>query len=252
MRKIIQIDLKIIITKCIMTVYIFSVDGNIGSGKSTFIKRLSKYLKNIHNLPIIYLQEPVQDWKGIKHDDNKNLIEKYYEDQEKWGFSFQITTLISRISQIKNTIANNYDCIIITERSICSDKNVFCQMLYDTNVINTLNYNIYLRWFNEFIKDYPINGYIYIKTKPEKALERVLKRKRKGEEEIPIEYLSLCNVYHNNWLKKEEKLLELDGNLDIDDIPSEWVQNVKSFISQFLPPEVDPFELEFIMSHPFF
>ena len=35
--------------------------------------------------------------------------------------------------------------------------------------------NIYLKWYNEFIKDYPVTGYIYIKTSPDKAFERVLK-----------------------------------------------------------------------------
>ena len=51
-------------------------------------------------------------------------------------------------------------------------------MLYNNKIINTLDYNIYLKWYNEFIKDYPITGFIYVKTTPEKAYERVLKRKR--------------------------------------------------------------------------
>ena len=86
-----------------MTFYIFSIDGNIGSGKSTLlIKKLKNELSSINNLKIIYLQEPVDDWKNIKDENGINLIENYYKNQEKWGFSFQITTLISRIALLKN------------------------------------------------------------------------------------------------------------------------------------------------------
>ena len=152
-----------------MPLYIFSIDGNIGSGKSTLINKLKIQLKKINNLKIIYLQEPVDDWKNIKDENNTNLIENYYKDQEKWGFSFQITTLISRIALLKNLKYDNI--IIITERSISSDKNVFCNMLYNNKIINTLDYNIYLKWYNEFIKDYPITGVIYVKTTPEKHMK---------------------------------------------------------------------------------
>ena len=57
-----------------MVFYIFSVDGNIGSGKSTLIKKLSKVFKKLYNIKVIYLQEPVEDWKSIKDENNINLI----------------------------------------------------------------------------------------------------------------------------------------------------------------------------------
>ena len=68
--------------------------------------------------------------------------------------------------------------IIVTERSVYTDKEVFAKMLYDNNKIEEVNYQIYLQWFNEFIKDIPLNGIIYLKTKPEKSLERIIKRGR--------------------------------------------------------------------------
>ena len=131
-----------------MVLKIFSLDGNIGSGKSTLIhllKENQEILQNNIGREIIFLQEPVDDWKNIVDENNKNLIENYYVDQKKWGFSFQITTLISRISQLKNIRDNGCEVVVITERSISSDKNVFCKMLYDDGIINTLDYNIYNR-----------------------------------------------------------------------------------------------------------
>jgi len=235
-----------------MVFYIFSVDGNIGSGKSTLIKKLKNQLIKLYNINVIYLQEPVDEWKSIKDENNINLIENYYCDQEKWGFSFQITTLISRIALLKN-LNSHRDAIILTERSICSDKNVFCKMLHNDNIINTLNYNVYLKWFDEFIKDYPITGYIYIKTTPEKAYERVLKRKRIEEEGVPLEYLKKCNDYHDNWLENENNVLIIDGNKDLNDdiIPDEWIQSIDTFIKTYIPNEELEFNKYFIDHHPF-
>ena len=35
-------------------VYIFNVEGNIGSGKSTLVRILEKELKSINSIPIVY------------------------------------------------------------------------------------------------------------------------------------------------------------------------------------------------------
>ena len=74
--------------------YIFSVEGNIGSGKSTLVKMLKNSLKTIKNTNVIYLPEPVSVWESIKAKDGKNAIEKYYENPEKyegnilWGHKY--------------------------------------------------------------------------------------------------------------------------------------------------------------------
>ena len=43
---------------------LFAIDGNIGSGKSSRVNDLKKYLKL--NPSFIFLQEPVDDWNSIK------------------------------------------------------------------------------------------------------------------------------------------------------------------------------------------
>ena len=116
---------------------IYSLEGNIGSGKSTLIDLLqnskalnSKFLNNI-----VYLPEPVDIWSTIKDDAGITILEKFYKDQNKYAFSFQMMAYISRISQLRQAIRNNPYAILITERSVYTDKNVFAQMLYDNNKI---------------------------------------------------------------------------------------------------------------------
>ena len=82
-------------------VSIFTIEGNIGSGKSTLITILKKSNTALKHIPIIYLPEPVAIWESIKDSKGKNIIEKYYQNQEKYAFSFQMMAYISRIHQLR-------------------------------------------------------------------------------------------------------------------------------------------------------
>jgi deoxyadenosine/deoxycytidine kinase len=198
---------------------IFSIEGNIGSGKSTLLKKLNK----INDKQIVYLQEPVDIWNEIKDINGKTIIEKYYEDNERYAFSFQMMAYISRLSQIRN--AYKEGVILITERCIFTDFNVFARMLYDSSKIEEIEFLIYKKWFDEFLKELPIPTLIYIKTTPETCLERVKKRNRKGEN-IPLEYLQTCHDYHENWINGySSDVLVLDGENEIN------VEDIISFIS---------------------
>ena len=77
---------------------IYSIEGNIGSGKSTFIDILKKENK-LQN--VIYLEEPVEVWETIKDKSEETILEKFYKNQNKYSFSFQMMAYISRLSELK-------------------------------------------------------------------------------------------------------------------------------------------------------
>ena len=212
-------------------VYIFSIEGNIGSGKSTLVKILSEKLHHIAHTPVIYVQEPVSEWNNIKDHNGKTILEKFYADQHKYAFSFQMMAYISRLALLKRVIKENPNAILITERSVFTDKEVFAKMLYDEGKIEEVNYQIYLQWFNEFIEDIPITGLIYMNTTPEKSEERVNIRARSGEN-IPLEYLKRCHEYHTKWINNFKKPVSLfDGNIDfIDSLEINSLNKISSFI----------------------
>ena len=205
---------------------IYSVEGNIGSGKSTIIKILKQHFKDNKN--IIFLLEPVDEWNSIRDKNDKTIIENYYENKEKYAFSFQIMAYISRLSQLKEALQKGYE-YIITERSVSTDKNVFAKMLYDDKDIDEINYSIYNKWFDEFIKDIPNINYIYIKTDTLIAESRVIERSRKGESNISFDYLQRCCNYHETWFDSLSNYLEINGNININNEPSYVNQIIKSF-----------------------
>ena len=165
------------------------------------------------------------------YKDGKNVIECYYENQKKYAFQFQMMAYITRITQLRKTVEENNNCIIITERSILTDRNVFAKMLYDNETLDKVSHEIYLKWFNELSRGLEIHSYIYIHTSPLTSSERIIKRNRKGEI-VPLEYLQTCHEYHENWLNKEKMVIKLNGEQNYkNDIPPEWLFIIKSHLS---------------------
>lgn len=214
---------------------IVSIEGNIGSGKSTLLENLRKHYKN--NECVIFLREPVDEWEKIKDSDGNTMLKKFYSDTTKYSFAFQMMAYISRLKILKNTIksfADNKEYIIITERSLYTDRYVFAKMLFDDNKIEDVCYQIYLNWFDEFIEDFRIGHSIYIKALPDKCYERIHTRAREGEELIQLSYLEVCHKYHEEFLENlnTEKLI-LDGNQDIyknEQIVEQWLHQIHQFI----------------------
>jgi deoxyadenosine/deoxycytidine kinase len=176
----------------------------------------------------------VDEWENIKDKKGLTILEKFYSDQEKYAFSFQMMAYISRLKLLKDAFENNNDCIIITERSLLTDKMVFAQMLYDNKKIEDINYIIYLKWFETFIENYPLEKIIYIKCNPSICLKRINNRSRQGENNIPIEYLTECHLYHEKMMDQlHVNKLILDGDIDIyyDDAKlQEFINTIENFI----------------------
>lgn len=175
---------------------IISIEGNIGAGKSTLIKQIQNYFER----NVVFIQEPIDEWNTIQTKENKTILECFYENQEKYAFSFQMMAYISRIATLQKAIEENPNSILIVERSVYTDKFVFAKMLYDNGQINEIEHQIYLKWFDFFLCKLPNVYTIYLRTNPSICLERIKKRNREGEENISIAYLENCHKYHEDWI----------------------------------------------------
>jgi deoxycitidine kinase/deoxyguanosine kinase len=211
---------------------IIVVQGNIGSGKSTFVEKLKTRYGGRKD--ICFLQEPVNEWLTVKDKQGVNILENYYKDQPKYAFMFQMMAYISRLAMLKRAIESNLYEYIITERCLNTDRNVFCKMLYDDGLIEDIGYQIYNKWFDEFNNFNTIDYvHIYLKTDPIVSKKRVDKRAR-AEESIPIEYLTKCHEYHDKWLlTTDQKVVLIDSNQDTDINPNidHWYGMIELYLS---------------------
>ena len=175
---------------------IFSIEGNIGTGKSTLMQHLQKHFA---------------------------------------GASEAGAGASEAGAGASEAGASEAD-IIVTERSLYTDYHVFAQMLYDTNKIEDVEFAIYRKWFDEFIEDLPAFAFIYIRCEPQVSFARVNKRARNGESVIPLSYLENCHLYHEQWLmssNKKNRILVIDANSDINGdgaLLSKWIKQIEEFI----------------------
>ena len=79
-----------------MAPLIISVEGNIGSGKSTFVSFMQRTMTNV-----IFLQEPVDEWNDIRDRDNETILSKFYKDQPNYSFAFQNDGIYIAFSSIE-------------------------------------------------------------------------------------------------------------------------------------------------------
>lgn len=200
---------------------IISIDGNIGSGKSTVLKHLRERLSENKNF--VFVDEPVKEWSKIEHN-GVTILEQFYGNTEKYSFSFQMMAYITRLNMLKTAVKENPKAIIITERCLYTDKFVFAKMLYDQKQINDYEYQIYNKWFDEFISDLPEHKFFFINSNPTKSKERITKRKRAGEDNITIEYLLACEQYHSDMYNKHSQ-----NTLKVIDIESYELNTTKYY-----------------------
>ena len=185
-------------------------------------------------MKICFLQEPVAIWESIKDNNHKNIIEHFYEDNERYSFAFQMMAYISRLKLLKDALNENYD-IIFTERSIYSDRNVFATMLYKSNKMNSIEYTIYNQWFDEFSSIIKNIKTIYIRTVPEICKLRIDIRSRKGEN-IELDYLKTCHYYHEIWLNRDKQHANTNTNINANTNANILIidGNVETNTSQFI------------------
>tara|TARA_B100000941_G_scaffold71042_1_gene48214 strand:+ start:58 stop:708 length:651 start_codon:yes stop_codon:yes gene_type:complete len=198
---------------------IISIEGNIGSGKSSVIKELKKKYKQFY-----YLEEPVDSWTSVKDDNGKTILDLFYGDNTRWAYTFQNLAYITRVKQIL-AIKDKYEYIVM-ERSIFTDRNVFAKIMEQDGHINKIEKGLYDQWFEFLKKDVKVDGYIYIKADPKTSLERIRKRNRQGEENITLEYLEKLHKAHNEWLI-QENTTNIDGN---DEMSHNYIHNIYSQI----------------------
>jgi thymidine kinase len=212
---------------------IFTVEGNIGSGKTTLISQL-KDVK--FDKPHIVVFEKVDEWSKLKDNEGQDILSLFYKDKQKYSYIFQSYVLFSRLHHLMETIKSHPNHIIICERCHLTDLYVFAKSLYELKDLNDIEWRVYNMWHQQLRDMLNINltGCIFVNTSPEVCFNRIKKRSRTGESGIPLDYLTLLHEKHVDWLlgrpKQDENkkwfslkkdfvnsVLNLDGNVDLYD-----------------------------------
>lgn len=190
---------------------IFFVEGNIGTGKSTFLSVIEKYYPNCQ---VIY--EPVDLWTSLTDDQGVNILDYFYNDTKRYAYTFQNLAFVSRIENM-DLIDSTKEYVFI-ERSIWSDKNIFAKNCFEMGSMNSIEYKLYNRWFNWLEKKLELSEYtfIYLKCSAETSFERLTKRQRPEEKGVSLDYLKQIESRHEDWLSNIRHVL-VDASVNLKD-----------------------------------
>ncbi len=209
--------------------FIFSIEGNIGSGKTTIIHHLQRLYKDV-----ILVEEPVKDWQNLE---GENLLKKKNEDLIRWGYSFEAYVLITKMNELTK-VADSDKKIILIERCMLTDKAFF-----DVNVENNLSNPMEEAMFKhlyEFLSNnvYPkLSGIIYLDTPVDECIKRMKERGRKEEKSITAEYLTQLDQHFKDVVNASGiPVLYLNGKYDLKtdlpDIEKKLTAFVKDHITE--------------------
>lgn len=223
-----------------MSVVIVSIEANIAAGKTTLIENLLK--KDHHNVIFHLVPEPVDTWKKIMIG-NCDALTKFYNDMHGTALPFQLIALLTRKQLFdleyekakKIAEETGKKVILISERTILSDKHIFARMLHESGFINESGIVAYNMWNEHFAKELPVDKIVYINTSPAVCYERVHFRNRGGEETISFDYLNTCHQAHQRFY--DEIITNMDHKIiDTSNIfleTEEYLKLVDSVIDYF-------------------
>lgn len=225
-----------------MSVKVVSLESNLACGKSTLMSELMKRPVS-GDYVLILIPEPVKLWMDIKVGDD-NILTAFYKNKSEVALPFQLIALLTRkklfdkeMARAKKIAENRgKKVILVTERTVHSDKHIFAKMLHHSGEINDAGIVAYNMWNDHFSKDSPVDSVIYINIPPEICHKRLLERARPGEDVISLEYLKTCqdahDVFYNEVLSKMDCMtIDTSNILKDTDEYDKLVDSVIEFIT---------------------
>lgn len=175
---------------------VVSICGNIGSGKSTLIRKLNQHGLSVHEEPVAEMEE---------------LLTCFYKDVKKWAFHLQVKVLIL-YHQLKNKLTGSVEVI---ERSPLESKIVFAQSLYKSSLLDNVEYELYKELYS--VMGWKPDFLIYLKTDPITCYKRIQIRNRSCEVDITQSYLEDLHTFYEE-LASSIPTCTIDANEDPDTV----------------------------------
>jgi len=170
-----------------------SIEGSIGSGKSTIVERLDKY----YSTPNIGIyKEPIVDWL--------TYLNLFYSNKIRNAFLLQIRINTSFIEIYNSFYDKN---MVITERSSYSSQNVFGKMLNDEGIMTNVEYKLTESLVNITQPKIP-DFFIYLRTHPKVCYQRIIER---GDDPIVLDYLTTLSDYHDNTFLNKDNVYVINS-----------------------------------------
>ena len=174
-----------------------AIAGNIGSGKTTLTKMLSKHYGWIPRF------EPVE---------HNPYLDDFYADMPRWSFNLQVYFLNKRFKEVVE-ISKSQD-VIIQDRTIFEDARISAPNLHEMGMMSDRDFQNYSDLFDLMMSLVELPDLmIYIRSSIPNIVSQIQKRGRDYEKSIRIDYLQGLNKRYEEWIAGYKgHLIIVDGD----------------------------------------
>jgi len=176
-------------SKTVKNKLFIAIAGNIGVGKTTLTKKLSKRL----------------GWKAYyeKVVDNPYLSD-FYADMARWSFHLQIFFLSNRFRSQKDITDWPDSCI--QDRSIYEDVEIFAYNLHKQGFLSDRDFENYHELFSTMVQYLRRPDLIlYLRSTVDQLQQHIALRGRDYEKSIDPAYLAQLNVAYDEWIERAQE-----------------------------------------------
>jgi deoxyguanosine kinase len=188
--------------------HVFFVEGNIGSGKTSFLQQLEAHYPEL--VQVIY--EPVAQWEQTLDRHGKNILDYFYGDMARYSYLFQSAVFLSRVRALEGLDPSKR--FVFIERSVDCDIRIFASNCLECGTMSDIEWTVYADWhqwmcakLKETRSMPPPSActYVYLRTAPAVAFGRMQARNRASESaKVEAEYIEKLHLRHEAWLNPDD------------------------------------------------
>ena len=163
-----------------------AVSGNIGAGKTSLVEFLCR------RYPIKPFYEP---------NDTNPYLADFYQDMRRWAFQSQVYFLTHKFRLHRDL--ERYPGSVIQDRTIYEDAEIFARNLNKSRHITKRDFDTYWELYETIRKDLrPPDVMILLRCSVRAMRQRIKKRGRAMEQQIPVRYLRRLNRLYEEWIER--------------------------------------------------
>jgi len=180
------------------------IEGNIGAGKTSLAKRISK------------------DFNGkliLERFADNPFLPKFYKDPERYSFPLELSFLADRYNQLKKELSD----LDLFKSFTIADYYFMKSLIFSKSTLSDDEYNLYRQIFEIIYGTLPKPDlFVYLHVEPDNLLMNIKKRGRDYEQNITKKYLESIQRGYFEFFKQYTDLtfLIIDTN-NIDFIRSQ-------------------------------
>ena len=199
-----------------------NLEGNIGAGKSTLLRVLKAAYGGCS--AVRFVDEPVAQWERA------GLLAALYAGKMSPA-AFQLTAMVTRAAALKEALADPFAKIVISERSLASDRAVFAE-----TQLSGADRDAYdLAYETIELPAVAATATVLLECPVDELTRRVSRRRRDGENNVSAEYLQMLEAAHERYFANLDRGSRVDASAAPDDVARDVVNAINGLVAPSLP-----------------